>query len=368
MTEPIIRIEHLRKEYPNHTPLRDICAEIHCGDVISLIGPSGTGKSTLLRCLNRLEEPTSGIITVDGEDIINPQTDISLVRRKMGMVFQSFNLFSNLNIIENVIVAPMDLLGIPRKKAYQEGMELLKRVGLADKAESHPRDLSGGQKQRAAIARAIAMHPKILLFDEPTSALDPAMVGEVLLVIRELAREGMTMLIVTHEMNFARDVSNRIFYMDEGVIYEEGTPEQIFEHPQKERTKRFMKRMKTLSMTISSATFDLIGAVAEIENFGRDNRIQPRDIRSIELTLEEIVMQCLIPETEHGTIHAPIQVQIVQSDTDGAITMALSYPGRTYNPFISGDELSVMIVRKIAGNIEYQYDEKKEINSLRLFL
>ena len=365
----LIEIRNLRKEYsPDVVPLKGVTIDIEAGEVISIIVPSGAGKTTFLRCLNRLVTPTSGTIIVEGINVCEPGTDLTALRRKMGMVFQSFNLFSNLNIIENVIVAPMDLLGIPRKKAYQEGMELLKRVGLADKAESHPRDLSGGQKQRAAIARAIAMHPKILLFDEPTSALDPAMVGEVLLVIRELAREGMTMLIVTHEMNFARDVSNRIFYMDEGVIYEEGTPEQIFERPQKERTKRFMKRMKTLSMTISSATFDLIGAVAEIENFGRNNRVQPRDIRSIELTLEEIVMQCLIPETEHGTIHAPIQVQIVQSDTDGAITMALSYPGRTYNPFISGDELSIMIVRKIAGNIEYQYDEKKEINSLRIFL
>ena len=368
MNEPIIRIEHLRKEYPNHTPLTDVCAEIRRGDVISLIGPSGTGKSTLLRCLNRLEEPTSGSIIVGGKDITDPQTDISLIRRRMGMVFQSFNLFSNLSIIENVIIAPMDLLGVPRTEAYREGMELLKRVGLAEKAGSRPADLSGGQKQRAAIARSIAMHPEILLFDEPTSALDPAMVGEVLAVIRELAGEGMTMLIVTHEMSFARDVSNRIFYMDEGVIYEEGTPEQIFDHPRKERTKRFMQRLKTLSLTVSSPAFDLIGAVAQIENFGKDNRMQSRDIRSAELVLEEIVMQCLIPQMEQGTVQAPAHIRISGTGGEDAVTIAISYPGGAYNPFRNEDELSVMIVRKIARDTEYRYDEQKEINSLKIIL
>ena len=368
MSEPIISIEHLRKEYPNGTPLKDVCAEIYRGDVVSLIGPSGTGKSTLLRCLNRLEEPTSGRIVVDGEDITDPKTDISLVRRRMGMVFQSFNLFSNLNVIENIIVAPIDLLGIPRKTAYQEGMKLLKRVGLADRAERRPDHLSGGQKQRVAIARAIAMHPEILLFDEPTSALDPAMVGEVLSVIKTLAGEGMTMLIVTHEMSFAREVSNRIFYMDEGVIYEEGTPEQIFEHPQKERTKRFINRLRSLTITISSGSFDLIGAVAEIEAFGRANRVPSADIRHLELALEETVVQCLLPRLEQGVMDAPIRIHIVRTGTDGAMTMALSYPGQAYNPFVNEDELSVMILRKIARKIDYRYDEQEEINSLLLFL
>ncbi|MBQ9482948.1 MAG: amino acid ABC transporter ATP-binding protein, partial [Ruminiclostridium sp.] len=189
----MIKIEHLRKEYPNVTPLKDVCVEINKGDVISVIGPSGTGKSTLLRCLNQLEEPTSGTVIVDGEVITGPKCDISLVRRKMGMVFQSFNLFSNLNIIENVMSAPVNLLKKPKAEARKEALELLKRVGLAEKAENYPDELSGGQKQRVAIARAIAMKPEIILFDEPTSALDPTMVGEVLSVIRSLAKEGMTM-------------------------------------------------------------------------------------------------------------------------------------------------------------------------------
>lgn len=236
-----IHIEHLRKEFPEVTPLKDVCADINKGDVISVIGPSGTGKSTLLRCLNQLVEPTSGTVTVDGQVITDPGCDICQVRRKMGMVFQDFHLFFNRTVLENVTSAPVDLLKMPKKEAVREGMRLLERVGLADKADCFPEELSGGQKQRAAIVRALMMKPEILLVDEPTSALDPSMKTEVLSVIRSLADEGMTMMIVTHEMSFAREVSNRIFYMDEGLIYEEGSPEQIFDHPRKEKTRRFIR-------------------------------------------------------------------------------------------------------------------------------
>ena len=237
----LLKIEHLRKSYGDYTPLKDVSLEVEEGEVISVIGPSGTGKSTLLRCINHLVEPTSGTVIFDGETLTDPDCDIARARQKMGMVFQQFNLFANRNIIENIIAAPVKLLKKPREEALKEGMELLGRIGLVDKAYHYPDELSGGQQQRVAIARAIAMHPKIILFDEPTSALDPAMISEVLGMIRALARTGMTMMIVTHEMRFARDVCTRVLYMDEGGIYEDGTPEQIFDHPVRENTRRFIQ-------------------------------------------------------------------------------------------------------------------------------
>ncbi len=357
----MIKIEHLRKEYPNITPLKDVSVEINKGDVISVIGPSGTGKSTLLRCLNQLEEPTSGTVMIDGEVITDPKCDISLVRRKMGMVFQSFNLFANLNIVENVMSAPVNLLKKPKDEARKEAMELLKRVGLAEKAENYPDELSGGQKQRVAIARAIAMHPEIILFDEPTSALDPTMVGEVLSVIRSLAKDGMTMMIVTHEMKFAKDVSNRVFYMDEGGIYEDGTPEQIFEQPLKEKTRSFIKRLKTLSLGIYSANFDYLGFNSQIEQFGRDNMVAPRLLRNLELAFEELVMQNIIGFVEQNDEGFPINIDIEHSETDEAASMTITYGGANYDPFTDGDELSVMIVKKLAAEIKHSYSDKNEI-------
>ena len=239
----MISVRHLRKSFDGVAVLKDVNAEIDKGEVISIIGPSGTGKSTFLRCLNRLETPDGGSIIVDGIDVTAPKADLAAVRRKMGMVFQNFNLFGNRNVIGNVTAAPCDVLGIPKEAAERKAKELLERVGLADKAEALPEELSGGQKQRVAIARALATDPEILLFDEPTSALDPTMVGEVLSVIKDLAESGMTMLIVTHEMGFARDVSTRILYMDEGVIYEDGTPDSVFGRPQKPKTVEFVGRV-----------------------------------------------------------------------------------------------------------------------------
>ena len=240
----LIHVEHLRREFPNSTPLKDISFDVNEGEIISVIGPSGTGKSTMLRCLNRLEQPTSGTILVDGIDAMDPACDLSQIRRRMGMVFQSFNLFENLNVIDNITAGPIRLLGIPKEQAYEEGSALLRRVGLEGRENRFPEQMSGGQKQRVAIARAIAMKPRILLLDEPISALDPKMTNEVLAVIRMLAEDGMTMMIVTHEMKFAREISTRVFYLDEGVIYEEGTPEQIYDHPQKEKTRRFIEGLK----------------------------------------------------------------------------------------------------------------------------
>ena len=357
----MIKIEHLRKEYPNVTPLKDVCADINKGDVISIIGPSGTGKSTLLRCLNQLEEPTSGTVTVDGEVITDPKCDITLIRRKMGMVFQSFNLFANLNIVENVMAAPVKLLKTPKEQARKEAMELLKRVGLAEKAENYPDQLSGGQKQRVAIARAIAMHPEIILFDEPTSALDPTMVGEVLTVIKNLAKDGMTMMIVTHEMKFARDVSNRVFFMDEGGIYEEGTPEQIFGAPTKEKTRIFIKRLKQLSEEITSTDFDFIGFIAKIGQFGRDNMVSPKTVNKLELAFEELVMQNIRVNIEKSGKGLPINIRIEYSETDETAQMEITYGGGKYDPFTDGDELSATMIKKLAADIKTSYTDKNEI-------
>ena len=236
----MISVTHLRKSFNGVAVLKDVNAEIERGEVISIIGPSGTGKSTFLRCLNRLETPDGGSIVVGGVDVTAPKVDLAAVRRKMGMVFQNFNLFGNHTVLGNVMAAPCDLLKVPAEEAKRKALELLDRVGLADKAEALPDELSGGQKQRVAIARGLAMDPEILLFDEPTSALDPTMVGEVLAVIKDLAKTGMTMLIVTHEMGFARDVSTRVFYMDEGTVYENGAPNAVFNRPQRPKTVEFV--------------------------------------------------------------------------------------------------------------------------------
>jgi len=239
----MIKIEHLKREFPNAMPMKDVNLEIQDGEVVAIIGPSGTGKSTLLRCLNGLEKPTSGQIWVDGEEITNPKCDIRKVRQKMGMVFQSFNLFGHMTVIENIMFSPVDLKGMSRQEAYDLGMELLRSVGLAEKALNYPDELSGGQKQRVAIVRALCMEPDVMLFDEPTSALDPEMVGEVLDVMKHLAEAGMTMVVVTHEMGFAREVASRILFLADGIIAEEGTPQQIFNQPKTERLKGFLSKV-----------------------------------------------------------------------------------------------------------------------------
>ncbi len=351
----IIRIEHLKKQYQNAFPLKDVSVEINKGDVISVIGPSGTGKSTLLRCINMLEQPTGGRIFVDGEEITSPKCRLELVRRRMGMVFQSFNLFNNLNILENVMAAPVDLLKMPRDQAQKQARALLERVGLGDKAENYPSELSGGQKQRVAIARAIAMKPEILLFDEPTSALDPTMVGEVLSVIKSLADEHMTMMIVTHEMRFARSVSNRVFYMDEGGIYEDGTPEQIFEHPAREKTRAFIKRLKTIEIEIPDAEPDGALIFARLERFGREAMIPASALRHIRLVFEELVLQLILGRLREEGRGFPVRISIEHSDEDGSTVLTASYGGEEFDPFTEGDELSATIVKKLVKRIEHEY-------------
>ena len=350
----MIKLIHLRKEYPNVTPLKDVNAEINQGDIITVIGPSGTGKSTLIRCMNMLDPPTSGEVWVDDICVTEKDCDISKVRQKMGMVFQSFNLFNHMNIIENVMAAPVDLLKKTKQQAYDEGMALLRTVGLAEKAFNYPDELSGGQKQRVAIARTLAMEPEIILFDEPTSALDPAMVGEVKAVIKDLAKKGLTMIIVTHDMEFAKEISNRVFYMDQGEIYEDGTPQQIFENPLRERTIRFIKRIKLFEKLIKSKDFDFIEFNNELDDFARKNSIPEKALYGLRSVFEELCMQIIIPEFED---EFTLSFQAEYSQKDDAVTVLIKYTGKEFNPMESGNFLSVKLAENSAESIEYRTGE-----------
>jgi len=239
----MIQIKSLHKKFGSHEVLKGIDLEVSAGEVCVIMGPSGSGKSTLLRCINRLEEITSGTVIVDDHDVMDKNTDINFVRTEAGMVFQQFNLFPHMTALGNVTLGPIKVRKMPKRDAEKLGRQLLASVGLADKADVYPDHLSGGQKQRVAIARSLSLKPKVMLFDEPTSALDPELVGEVLEVMKRLGREGMTMVVVTHEMGFAREVADRVIFMDEGVIVEENTPEEIFSNPQNERTKSFLSKV-----------------------------------------------------------------------------------------------------------------------------
>ena len=352
----MIRIEHLKKEFPNATPLKDVNTVINDGDIIAVIGPSGTGKSTLLRCINLLEKPTEGHIWVDDTDITAPNTDLGKVRQKMGMVFQSFNLFGHLTAIENIMVPPMDLLGKTKQEAYDKGMALLKTVGLASKALQYPDELSGGQKQRIAIARALAMDPDIILLDEPTSALDPTMVGEVQTVIRDLTQTGKTMMIVTHEMAFARAICNRVFYMDEGGIYEEGTPEQIFEAPERENTRRFIRKLKVLELNIEDRDYDFPETVSRIGQYCAKNRIPAKCSQHIQLAIEEVVQNLLLPALDPPKIRTIVEY----SEADESTSMAFHYNGEPFDAVKEGDQLSLAVLRSAVSEMSW-HQEKDEV-------
>ena len=323
-TSDLLQITHLKKSYGDFNVLRDITTEVHRGEVISIIGPSGTGKSTFLRCLNLLEQPTGGSIVVDGEDILSKGYPVNRLRQKMGMVFQSFNLFEHKTVLENVIFAPCQLRHEPEEEARKEGLALLRKVGLAEKADVYPSSLSGGQKQRVAIARALAMKPDVILFDEPTSALDPTMVGEVLSVIRQLAKEGMTMLIVTHEMKFAHDVSTRIFFMYDGYIHEDGAPEQIFENPVHSATKAFIQRIRKEVFEIDGPDFDFLGMHSAMGAFCHKYGIAEKLETAGRLTdkmLDDVMAQ-----------YRPITVRITHSEQSGVTALDFMVEQMTTTP------------------------------------
>ena len=345
----MIELIHMRKSFETGTPLKDVNAVINDGDIISVIGPSGTGKSTLLRCINLIEPPTDGKIILDGEEITAPGYDENTVRRKVGMVFQSFNLFGHLTVIENIMYAPMKLLGVGKQEAYEKAMQLLHRVRLADRALRYPEELSGGQKQRVAIARTLAMDPDVILLDEPTSALDPTMVGEVEAVIRDMTDTGKTMMIVTHEMKFARSICNRVFYMDEGGIYEEGTPEEIFDHPKKDKTRRFIHQLKILELLIESRSYDFLGDDAEIDRYCSKHQIPPKMARRIRSAIEELVIQILLPRLEQPRIH--VVVEYMEEEEKAVATVR--YNGPAFDPADCEDPLVWSILQKAVVGISY---------------
>lgn len=348
----MITIEHLCKSFGTLTVLNDISTEIGKGEVVSIIGPSGTGKSTFLRCMNLLDKPTSGRIAINGVDVLKPGADVPKVRQTMNMVFQSFNLFSHLSVLENLTLAPIRLRGANRPDAERRAHELLRIVGLGEKASNFPDELSGGQKQRVAIARCLAMEPEVVLFDEPTSALDPTMVSEVLAVIRKLAREGMTMVIVTHEMDFARDVSNRVFYMDQGSIYESGPPQQIFDQPTRERTRAFIHRIRSFTRRLESVDFDLYGLNAEIEQFC-ERHILPRAVRHNLLLLVEELLYLHVPLLPSFVVDLTIDY----SEKTGSLTLILETADIGRDPLDvpeDDDGLAVTIIRKLAASIEHR--------------
>ena len=352
----MIELIHLEKRYERVTPLEDVNAVIHNGDIISVIGPSGTGKSTLLRCINMLERPTGGQILLDGADITAPHYDVTRARRRMGMVFQSFNLFGHLTVIENLMLAPMDILKKSRQEAYDTGVALLKRVGLAGRELQYPEQLSGGQQQRVAIARTLAMDPDVILLDEPTSALDPTMVGEVQAVIRDLAQTGKTMLIVTHEMQFARAICNRVFYMDQGGIYEDGPPEQVFDAPKRDRTRQFIRRLKVLELSVDSPDYDFIGAGAEIDRYSQSNMIPARVKYRIRLAFEELVQQLLRPVLEER----PLSVTVEYAEAEQAATVTVRYGGAKHDPAEGDNALSYKVLKSSVEELRYAYEPESE--------
>ena len=361
----MIELIHLEKSYGNVTPLADVNAVINDGDVISIIGPSGTGKSTLIRCINMLDVPTGGRIILDGEEITAPGYDLSEMRKKVGMVFQQFNLFAHLTVIGNLMQAPMDILGRSKQEAYDTGMELLKRVGLSGRELQYPDQLSGGQQQRVAIARTLAMDPDVILLDEPTSALDPTMVGEVQSVIRDLAESGKTMMIVTHEMNFARAICNRVFYMDQGGIYEDGSPDQVFGHPEKELTRRFIHKLKVLEINVESPDFDFIGAGSDIDKYCIENDISPHMKYMIRLAFEELSMQLLKPVLEKTGVVITMEYS---EDAETTIITA-SYGGEKYDPASGDNELSYKLLKNSVDDLSYEYDADSDSpNTVRIVL
>jgi len=347
--------------------LENVDLHVEPGEKVAVIGPSGVGKSVLLRSLNLLEKPDSGRIWIRGREITAKGGDVDGIRRRMGMVYQQFHLFSHLDVLENIILAPTRIQGLSRGEAIRRAKELLALVSLESKLHALPEQLSGGQKQRIAIARCLAMEPEIMLFDEPTSALDPTMAGEVLAAIRALARQGLTMIIVTHEMAFAREVTDRVLYLDEQGIYEQGPPEQIFKHPERERTRAFIRQLKSFHEQIDGRDYDLLNLQSRIAQFCQKYGVDSRRSYVLQLAVEELLGEVIRHCFDPGE---PIRVELGVSygEADHSLSLVLTAAGRAFDPFaglpsslLEMDEkaltLGFLMLRRLARSISQSYAE-----------
>ena len=352
----LIEIRGLCKSFGSLPVLRNVDLSLDEGERIVIIGSSGCGKSVFLRLIELLEKPDAGQIIIDGQDITARGADVDRIRRSMGMVYQKFHLFEHMDVMDNLCLAPTRLLGLSREQAEARAMELLSQVGLSSRAHRMPKALSGGQQQRVAICRCLMMEPKVLLMDEPTSALDPSMVGEVQAVIRMLAKRDMTMLIVTHEMSFAREVASRILFMADGGIYEQGTPEQIFDHPRREKTTAFIRKIKNLSCDITERSFDLMELQGSIEHFGDRYGLNRGRIYRLQICCEELIYEMLshcYDDAEPVELH----LDIAYAELDRTAEIELLCAGRAYDPFAQEEDgLGVTILKRVGHSLTYSFD------------
>jgi len=361
----MIQLVNLCKSYDNLTVFKDINLTVSKGECVAVIGPSGTGKSVLFRTIALLEKPDSGQVIINGTDITRKDVNINKVREKLGMVYQGFHLFSHLNVIDNITLAPVKVGGVSKYDAQKNAMELLSMVGLTDKEISYPHQLSGGQQQRVAIARSLAMNPEIILFDEPTSALDPTMTGEVLAIIRKLARSGLTMMISTHEMRFAQDVASKVIYMDEKGVYEQGTAEQIFQNPKREKTRMFIRKLKVFSYSITSRGFDMVEMNVKIELFCQKYNIEVKKVNHIQLVIEELILEVFGKTKNDNTLK--IDFTIEYSEERGEILIIFSYENEFFNPFDVSqgeDHLGMVLISGIAKKTGHSFENGR--NSINI--
>ena len=362
----LIEVKGLKKSFGSLEVLKGIDLTVEKGQRIAIIGGSGCGKSVFLRSLCLLEKPDAGQILIDGQEITAKGAKVDEIRRSMGMVFQKFHLFSEMDVMDNLCLAPVRLKGMKREEAEKKALELLAQVGLANRAHAWPTVLSGGQQQRIAICRCLMMEPKILLFDEPTSALDPTMVGEVLAVIRMLAKRDMSMMIVTHEMNFAREVANRVLFFADGGIYEQGTPAEIFDSPKREKTVAFIQKIKYFTYEITRKDFDLMQLQGGIQNFGEKYGLDQKHTYRLQICCEELIYELLEHCYPSGNA-VDLKLTVSHAESDGASQITLSCGGAAYDPFEQAeDSLGVTILKNTSKQMEYHYKGDSNQISIKL--